>query len=210
MAESHSRTRPSRRKPSRLQSRAPSSLQINRALEWNVAIPLLSPLASSPPPLPLPPQKEDPPQQQRPTEKVVFKKWQHPAAPFCYDHIEAHALYQDVLFGNQTLGPFFQHHKNTTFVNPLFKGQRVTPLAGNQVEVFDKEKGSGVYTIDLKLFMVVRFKFLLFKSASVKPKIRCALHVPLKSRNATTTISPDAAFQPTECGWDYGKKWWIH
>ena len=32
-----------------------------------------------------------------------------------YDHIEAHALYQDVLFGNQTLGPFFQHHKNTTF-----------------------------------------------------------------------------------------------
>ncbi|KAH1035211.1 hypothetical protein GYH30_055273 [Glycine max] len=85
MAESHSRTRPSRRKPSRLQSRAPSSLQINRALEWNVAIPLLSPLASSPPPLPLPPQKEDPPQQQRPTEKVVFKKWQHPAAPFCYE-----------------------------------------------------------------------------------------------------------------------------
>ncbi|RZB85074.1 DNA repair protein RAD5B [Glycine soja] len=83
MAESH-RTRPSRRQPSRLQSRAPSSLQINRTVEWNVAIPLLSPLVSSPPP---PPQKDEPPppQQQRPPEKVVFKKWQHPAAPFCYE-----------------------------------------------------------------------------------------------------------------------------
>ncbi|KAG5126421.1 hypothetical protein JHK82_027256 [Glycine max] len=125
-----------------------------------------------------------------------------------YDQIEALALYEDVLFGNLTLGSFYQHHKNTTFVSPIFKGQRVTPLAKVQVSEFDKEKGSGVYTIDLKLFMTVRFKFLLFKSGSLKPKIRCALHVPLKSRNATT--SPDAAFQPTECDWDYGKKWWIH
>ncbi|XP_061344668.1 uncharacterized protein At4g14450, chloroplastic-like [Gastrolobium bilobum] len=76
----------SRRQPSRLQSRAPSSLQINRAVDWNVAIPLLSPLASSPPPPPQQP-REDPPQQQRrqisEPEKMVFKKWQ--AAPFCYE-----------------------------------------------------------------------------------------------------------------------------
>ncbi|KAL2325884.1 hypothetical protein Fmac_024942 [Flemingia macrophylla] len=88
MAESH-RNRPSRRQPSRLQSRAPSSLQINRAVNWNVAIPLLSPLASSPPP-PTPPQKEDPQLQPRrqssEPEKVIFTKWQHPAAPFCYEH----------------------------------------------------------------------------------------------------------------------------
>lgn len=76
----------SRRQSTRLQSRAPSSLQINRAVEWNVAIPLLSPLASSPPPPPLPVKREEPPQQQRrqsDPEKIVFKKWQHPAAPFC-------------------------------------------------------------------------------------------------------------------------------
>ncbi|KAK7279209.1 hypothetical protein RJT34_24255 [Clitoria ternatea] len=86
MADSH-RNRSSRRQPSRLQSRAPSSLQINRAVDWNVAIPLLSPLASSPPPPP--PPKEEPPQQRRqnsePEKAVVFKKWQHPAAPFCYE-----------------------------------------------------------------------------------------------------------------------------
>nr|XP_027189191.1 uncharacterized protein At4g14450, chloroplastic-like [Cicer arietinum] len=80
----------SHRQPSRLQSRAPSSLQINRTVDWNAAIPLLSPLASSPPPPPLPQAKREestPPQQRRQiaeAEKIVFKKWQHPAAPFCY------------------------------------------------------------------------------------------------------------------------------
>ncbi|BAT96609.1 hypothetical protein LR48_Vigan02g010500 [Vigna angularis] len=79
-------SRRARRQPSRLQSHAPSSLQINRSAQWNVAIPLLSPLASSPPPPPPPAQKDEPPQQQqRPPEKIVFKKWQHPAAPFCYE-----------------------------------------------------------------------------------------------------------------------------
>ncbi|OIW01437.1 hypothetical protein TanjilG_11155 [Lupinus angustifolius] len=77
-----------RQQPSRLQSRAPSSLQINRNVNWNVAIPLLSPLASSPPPLDL--KAEEPPhppprRQSGEQEKVVFKKWQHPAAPFCYE-----------------------------------------------------------------------------------------------------------------------------
>nr|XP_004495310.1 uncharacterized protein At4g14450, chloroplastic [Cicer arietinum] len=78
--------------PSRLQKRAPSSLQINRSLQWNVAIPLLSPLASSPPPQPIDTRpSQDPSHRHQGTaaepEKVVvtFKNWQHPAAPFCYD-----------------------------------------------------------------------------------------------------------------------------
>lgn len=83
-----------RQQPSRLQRRAPSSLQINRAVEWNVAIPLLSPLASSPPPQPLvteqKPSQDTSQRHHRGTsepEKVVvsFKNWQHPAAPFCYE-----------------------------------------------------------------------------------------------------------------------------
>ncbi|CAJ1976512.1 unnamed protein product [Sphenostylis stenocarpa] len=68
--------------PSRLQRRAPSSLQIDRSLHWNVAIPLLSPLVSSPPPLDLKPQ-QDPPPREPEMVTVSFKKWQHPAAPFC-------------------------------------------------------------------------------------------------------------------------------
>ncbi|XP_061371008.1 uncharacterized protein At4g14450, chloroplastic [Gastrolobium bilobum] len=72
--------------PSRLQKRAPSSLQINRAVDWNVAIPLLSPLVSSPPPIDLKPPQETPQRHAEPEKVVVsFKNWQHPAAPFCYE-----------------------------------------------------------------------------------------------------------------------------
>lgn len=78
----------SRRQPSRLQRCAPSSLSVSRSSEWNVAIPLLSPtMEELPPAVAAPPQ--DPPQQKRvprsEQEFVIFKTWQHPAAPFCYD-----------------------------------------------------------------------------------------------------------------------------
>ena len=75
---------------SRLQRRAPSSLQINRSCDWNVAIPLLSPLATSPTAAELKPTvaREELARQPDPRaepEKLVFKTWQHPAAPFCYE-----------------------------------------------------------------------------------------------------------------------------
>ncbi|KAM7260034.1 hypothetical protein ACFE04_015775 [Oxalis oulophora] len=85
---------------SRLQRRAPAALQISPVVTstWNVAIPLLSPLAGSPPPALVR-------QGQNCHEKmelvidnnnnnnnipVVFKMWQHPAtAPFCYESTSA-------------------------------------------------------------------------------------------------------------------------
>lgn len=81
-----------RRQPSRLQRRAPS-LQISAPVSnWNVAIPLLSPLATSPTSPKLvndraaeTKPREDPRLQGAEAEKVAFKKWQHPAAPFCYE-----------------------------------------------------------------------------------------------------------------------------
>ncbi|XP_039067845.1 uncharacterized protein At4g14450, chloroplastic-like [Hibiscus syriacus] len=79
-----------RRQPSRLQRRAPASLQISPVSSWNIAIPLLSPLASSPPSfdrMEESPRQEQPPRQiqKKESEKLVFKMWQHPAAPFCYE-----------------------------------------------------------------------------------------------------------------------------
>lgn len=75
--------------PSRLQRRRPASLQISPVSTWNVAIPLLSPLASSPTSIDLAAEiksRTDSRQEQRTEgEKLVFKKWQHPAAPFCYE-----------------------------------------------------------------------------------------------------------------------------
>ncbi|XP_027367123.1 NDR1/HIN1-like protein 3 [Abrus precatorius] len=125
-----------------------------------------------------------------------------------YDNIEALALYQDVRFGSQTLGPFFQHHKNTSVLSPVFKGQRVMPLTEDQVSELNKEKGSGVYSIDVKLNMMVRFKLGLFKSGKVKPNIRCELQVPLESHNGTSS-GGGFQFQDTACDWDY-KRMWFH
>lgn len=82
------------RQPSRLQRRAPASLQINPVSSWNVAIPLLSPLVPSPPSIDrrIAEKREDPPRQEqlrqsqtKEPEKLVPKTWKHPAAPFCYE-----------------------------------------------------------------------------------------------------------------------------
>ncbi|XWS53841.1 hypothetical protein CRYUN_Cryun10bG0034900 [Craigia yunnanensis] len=83
-----------RRQPSRLQRCAPASLQINPVSSWNVAIPLLSPIASSPPSIDRrmtekreEPQRREQKRQSQKTEpeRLVYKMWQHPALPFCYE-----------------------------------------------------------------------------------------------------------------------------
>jgi hypothetical protein len=38
-----------------------------------------------------------------------------------YDNIETFVFYKDVRFGSQTLGTFFQRHKNTSFLSPTFR-----------------------------------------------------------------------------------------
>ncbi|CAH8385413.1 unnamed protein product [Eruca vesicaria subsp. sativa] len=79
------------RQSNRLQRRLPSlKIEITSVTTWNVAIPLLSPLASSPKSS-LDQSDVSPShnQAEKPAEEVkktpVFKKWQHPASPFCYD-----------------------------------------------------------------------------------------------------------------------------
>ncbi|WZZ20006.1 hypothetical protein YC2023_121393 [Brassica napus] len=73
------------RKSSRLQRRAPPPLKINPSeANWKVPIPLLSP-TESPPPKPQMVTKRDEQRWGKEVEKPpIFKKWQHPAAPFYY------------------------------------------------------------------------------------------------------------------------------
>ncbi|PHT36464.1 hypothetical protein CQW23_24164 [Capsicum baccatum] len=99
MSNSHRTSTADFRKPSRLQRRAPASIQINRSTDWNVVIPLLSPLITSP--------VDDEgnlkfainrvansSNNSNKKEEVVFKKWQHPAAPFCHEPAAAAPLIQ--------------------------------------------------------------------------------------------------------------------
>ncbi|XP_057957619.1 uncharacterized protein At4g14450, chloroplastic-like [Malania oleifera] len=82
------------RQSSRLQRRAPASLQISPVSDWKSAIPLLSPLITSPQPLPernnraadaKSRDESRPEHQAAEPENIAFKKWQHPAAPFYYE-----------------------------------------------------------------------------------------------------------------------------
>ncbi|KAL8196037.1 hypothetical protein R6Q57_025037 [Mikania cordata] len=102
------RSKKTRTQPSRLQRRAPASIQVTPVSNWNVAIPLLSPLVTSPD------AKRnciDASENEcrrvvnsdinssSETEKapVLHKKWQHPAAPFYYE--AAPTLLQSVCTG---------------------------------------------------------------------------------------------------------------
>ncbi|KAF9612123.1 hypothetical protein IFM89_038306 [Coptis chinensis] len=86
-----------KKRSSRLQKRAPASIQVQPASgfssEWKVAIPLLSPLILSPA---SPPPKDhtldiklssamQESRQDGQIDKPSFKLWQHPAAPFHYE-----------------------------------------------------------------------------------------------------------------------------
>lgn len=99
MADTPVKNSSNRRLSSRLQLRAPASIKISPVTDWNVAIPLLSPLDGSPTSptyrtAEIKPKKEESRRdnnnsrqikEQEKAAPVVYKKWQHPAAPFCYD-----------------------------------------------------------------------------------------------------------------------------
>ncbi|VYS62663.1 unnamed protein product [Arabidopsis thaliana] len=80
------------RQRSQLQRRAPSlMIKPTSFSNWNVAIPLLSPLAPSltssfdQSHVPPPQNKTEIPVEEEVKKTPVFKKWQHPASPFCYE-----------------------------------------------------------------------------------------------------------------------------
>ncbi|KAM3356522.1 putative protein, chloroplastic-like [Capsicum galapagoense] len=100
MSNNHRTSTADRRNPSRLQRRAPASIQINRSTDWNVAIPLLSPLITSPVDdegnlkfainrlansSNINSSNNSNKKEEVVKKEVVFKKWQHPAAPFCHE-----------------------------------------------------------------------------------------------------------------------------
>ncbi|XP_068646348.1 uncharacterized protein At4g14450, chloroplastic-like [Aristolochia californica] len=95
MADSQNSAGEQRRLSGRLQRRAPASIQVRPASsfasEWKVAIPLLSPLATSPPSLFVDPKVETSSEELRKDrrssdgENIISRSWQHPAAPFYYE-----------------------------------------------------------------------------------------------------------------------------
>lgn len=115
-----------------------------------------------------------------------------------YDRIEARAYYEDQRFATDLVDPFYQGHKKTNTINPVFQGQNLVMLESEEASQFNSEKSTGIYSIDVKLYLRIRFKFGAFKTGKFKPKIKCDLKVPLNS-NGTSSGS----FQTTRCDVDF-------
>lgn len=95
----------------------------------------------------------------------------------------------------KSLTPFYQGHKNTTILRPVFEGQQVLWLKPRDVSSFNAENSSGVYSIDVKLSFKIRVRYGKFKTLRYKPpKIDCPLQVPLSSNGNSTN-----GFKTTWC-----------
>lgn len=95
-----------------------------------------------------------------------------------------------------SLTPFYQGHKNTTVLGPVFEGQQLVSLRASDSSVFNSEKSAGVYDINVKLNLRIRFKLGNYlKTWRIKPEIKCDLKVPLISNGE----SGAGTFEATKC-----------
>ncbi|CAH8356737.1 unnamed protein product [Eruca vesicaria subsp. sativa] len=117
-----------------------------------------------------------------------------------YDVVQVSGYYGEQRFGYVDVSPFYQGHKNTTVVVTKVKGQNLV-VFGDGARADLKEDGkAGVYRIDVKMVMSVRFRFWVVTSWKFKPKIKCSdLKVPLVSSNSTSGFK----FQTRECDFDF-------
>ncbi|PPE02485.1 hypothetical protein GOBAR_DD00469 [Gossypium barbadense] len=102
-----------------------------------------------------------------------------------YDRIEARAYYEDQRLDTETLTPFYQGHKNTSYLNPVFVGQQFVRLGADETSEFNEDRVNGVYDIDVKLYLRIRFKLGRVKTGRFKPRISCDLKVPLNTGNGS-------------------------
>ncbi|XP_075639052.1 NDR1/HIN1-like protein 10 [Castanea sativa] len=112
-----------------------------------------------------------------------------------YNSIEAIAKYQNKLFSNVGLTPFYQGHKNTSILRPVFVGQKDMSLRARDLSKMDEEKSAGVFGIDIKLSVQISINYGKFKTFKFEPTmIYCPLKVPL-SDNGTVA----EGFKTTQC-----------
>ncbi|KAK9921428.1 hypothetical protein M0R45_029937 [Rubus argutus] len=113
-----------------------------------------------------------------------------------YDRIEATALYEGQRLSTVPLTPFYQGYKTTNVLNPVFKGQQLI-VGSNLLEEFNQQKSAGVYEIEMKIYLRIRFKLGRIKTGKFKPRIECDLNIPLNNGNSVST------FQTEKCSVDY-------
>lgn len=114
-----------------------------------------------------------------------------------FGKIKANALYEGQRLDTESLTElgFKVDRKSTHFFNATFAGQQLIYLDNQEILDFNEEKSAGVYRIDLRFYLHMRFGIGDFIIGKYKPKIRCELEVPLSSRGNSST----ARFETTRC-----------
>ncbi|KAL1813336.1 hypothetical protein ACET3Z_023401 [Daucus carota] len=115
-----------------------------------------------------------------------------------YDKIEARALYEGERIASYDIPKFYQGHKSTEDMFALFQGQNIVELKGRDLDRFNSEKTSGTYSIDVKLYMKIRFKVRDGIKPKFKPRIECELRLPLDSNGKS-----DGTFETKKCDFDW-------
>ncbi|KAJ0612759.1 putative Late embryogenesis abundant protein [Helianthus annuus] len=113
-----------------------------------------------------------------------------------YDKIEANGLYHGVRFSTADVVGFYLGHKKENNVSAVFKGEQVVSGVKGKYEA---ENGDGVFKIDLKLRLKIRFKVWWMKTPKFKPKFDCDLKVPLSVKGRVS----DQKFERTKCDFDW-------
>ncbi|KAE8099245.1 hypothetical protein FH972_017242 [Carpinus fangiana] len=111
---------------------------------------------------------------------------------FYYDTIQANGYYDYHKFGTVSLTPFYQGHKNTSVLSPVFNGsqQFSFPESSKLIPKFNTDTSHGVYTIAVELNLSFRTKGgRWIKKGHFNPLINCDLEVPLSSNGKSAARS---------------------
>ncbi|KAF3781995.1 hypothetical protein EJ110_NYTH35376 [Nymphaea thermarum] len=87
-----------------------------------------------------------------------------------YDELDVAAYYNGERFGWVQLPGFYQGHKNTTTLQPAFRGQALMVLGDFIVGDFNEQKDSGFFYVDVKIKPKMRFKIGHLKTTKYSPK----------------------------------------
>ncbi|XP_068661748.1 NDR1/HIN1-like protein 10 [Aristolochia californica] len=115
-----------------------------------------------------------------------------------YDRLEAAAYYHGERLRSVYLPTFYQGHKNTTMLNPVFIGQDYVPLSGSDARRFEREKNEGYFYIDVRIKARIRFKVGSVKTRRFRPDFECDLRIPLVINGV-----PNNSFARTKCDVDF-------
>jgi hypothetical protein len=122
-----------------------------------------------------------------------------------YDKVEAQASYEGSRFANVDvithMNSFRQNKKSSDPMSGIFSGQKLLILDNNQISKFNKDTNVGIYDIYVKLYFRIRFKLGDSITSTYKPKVKCDLTVPLRTRYETNFTF--IRLIPTKCSVEF-------